>query len=98
MPLPVITSSSVISFYAPKVPYQHQSQKKPRRRYNQALKRAMGATGIPKSNLARWAQQSEKLQSFDGSGKWFNLDGAGRPEEIPDTAALNAFMVKLREA
>ncbi|ETV95598.1 hypothetical protein H310_11030 [Aphanomyces invadans] len=83
MPLPVITSSSVISFYAPKVPYQHQSQKKPRRRYNQALKRAM---------------QSEKLQSFDGSGKWFNLDGAGRPEEIPDTAALNAFMVKLREA
>ncbi|ETV93731.1 hypothetical protein H310_12307 [Aphanomyces invadans] len=86
-------------------------QKKPRRRYNQALKRAMvtvlrsastrdlqAATGIPKSNLARWAQQSGKLQSFDGSGKRFNLDGAGRPEEIPDTAALKAFMVMLREA
>ncbi|RHY27808.1 hypothetical protein DYB32_006513 [Aphanomyces invadans] len=56
------------------------------------------ATGIPKSNLARWAKQSGKLQSFDGSGKWFNLDGAGRPKEIPDTAALKAFMVKLREA
>ncbi|RQM30831.1 hypothetical protein B5M09_013185 [Aphanomyces astaci] len=30
--------------------------------------------------------------------KRFNLDGAGRPEEILDTTALTAFMLKLREA
>ncbi|RHZ26499.1 hypothetical protein DYB37_011016 [Aphanomyces astaci] len=56
------------------------------------------ATGIPKSNLARWANQTTKLLAFDGTAKRFNLDGAGRPEEIPDTAALEAFMRKLRDA
>ncbi|RHZ00841.1 hypothetical protein DYB37_012182 [Aphanomyces astaci] len=50
-------------------------------------------TGIPKSNLSRWVQQKDKLLSFDGNMKRFNLDGAG---EIPDTTALTAF--KLREA
>ncbi|RHY91365.1 hypothetical protein DYB26_012614 [Aphanomyces astaci] len=54
-------------------------------------------TGIPKSNLSRWVQQKDKLLSFDGNMKRFNLDGAGRPEEIPDTTALTAFMLKLRE-
>ncbi|RLO08553.1 hypothetical protein DYB28_006508 [Aphanomyces astaci] len=86
-------------------------QKKPRRRYTQAVKRAMlsalqsastrdveAATGIPKSNLARWANQTTKLLAFDGMAKRFNLDGAGRPEEIPVTAALEAFMHKLRDA
>ncbi|RLO02517.1 hypothetical protein DYB28_001744 [Aphanomyces astaci] len=84
-------------------------QKKPRRRYTHAMKRQMVAkmleastrgleaeTGIPKSNLSRWVQQKDKLLSFDGNMKRFNLDGAGRPEEIPDTTALTAF--KLREA
>ncbi|RHY80077.1 hypothetical protein DYB31_012242 [Aphanomyces astaci] len=56
------------------------------------------ATGIPKSNLARWANQTTKLLAFDGTAKRFNIDGAGRPEEIPDTAALEAFMLKLRDA
>ncbi|RHY77081.1 hypothetical protein DYB34_012518, partial [Aphanomyces astaci] len=86
-------------------------QKKPRRRYTQAVKRAMlralqsastrdveAATGIPKSNLGRWASQATKLLAFDGTAKRFNLDGAGRPEAIPDTAALAAFMRKLRDA
>ncbi|RHY75504.1 hypothetical protein DYB26_016092, partial [Aphanomyces astaci] len=86
-------------------------QKKPRRRYTHAKKRQMVAkmleastrgleaeTGIPKSNLSRWMQQKDKLLSFDGSMKRFNLDGAGRPEEIPDITALIAFMLKLREA
>ncbi|RQM19397.1 hypothetical protein B5M09_004639 [Aphanomyces astaci] len=86
-------------------------QKKPRRRYTQAVKRATlsvlqsastrdveAATGIPKSNLVRWANQATKLLAFDGTAKQFNLDGADRPEEIPDTAALEAFMHKLRDA
>ncbi|RHY84861.1 hypothetical protein DYB37_007164 [Aphanomyces astaci] len=86
-------------------------QKKPRRRYTQAVKRATlsvlqsastrdveAATGIPKSNLARWAKLATKLLAFDGTAKQFNLDGAGRPEEIPDTAALEAFMHKFRDA
>ncbi|RHY58287.1 hypothetical protein DYB28_001230 [Aphanomyces astaci] len=86
-------------------------QKKPRRRYTQAVKRATlsvlqsastrdveAATGIPKRNLARWAKQATKLLAFDGTAKQFNLDGAVPPEEIPDTAALEAFMHKLRDA
>ncbi|RHY55468.1 hypothetical protein DYB34_012662 [Aphanomyces astaci] len=54
-------------------------------------------TGIPKSNLSRWVQQKDKLLSFDGNMKRFNLDGAGRPEEIPDTTALTAFKLRLSE-
>ncbi|RQM30850.1 hypothetical protein B5M09_013202 [Aphanomyces astaci] len=55
-------------------------QEKPRRRYTQAIKRAMlsvlqsastrdveAATEIPKSNLARWANQTTKLFTFDGT-------------------------------
>ncbi|RHY97425.1 hypothetical protein DYB37_012843 [Aphanomyces astaci] len=40
-------------------------------------------TGIPKSILGRWAKQAIKPLTFDGTAKRFNLDGAGRPEEIP---------------
>ncbi|RQM25257.1 hypothetical protein B5M09_013286 [Aphanomyces astaci] len=55
------------------------------------------APGIPKSNLARWANQTTKILAFDGTAKQFNLNGAGRPEEIPNTAALEAFIRKLRD-
>ncbi|RHY26553.1 hypothetical protein DYB32_007506 [Aphanomyces invadans] len=55
-------------------------------------------TGIPKSNLSRWMRQATQLLSFGGTKKRFNLDGAGRPEEIPNTAELEAFMHKLRDA
>ncbi|RHY75067.1 hypothetical protein DYB38_013506, partial [Aphanomyces astaci] len=84
-------------------------QKKPRRRFTHAMKLQMvtkmleastrgleAETGIPKSNLSRWMQQKDKLLSFDGNMMRFNLDGAGRPEEIPDTTTLTAFMLKLR--
>ncbi|ETV67371.1 hypothetical protein H257_16456 [Aphanomyces astaci] len=59
-------------------------QKKPRRRYTKTVKRAM--------------LSATKLLTFDGTAKWFNLDGAGRPEENLDTAAIDAFMRKLRGA
>ncbi|RHY52047.1 hypothetical protein DYB34_010474 [Aphanomyces astaci] len=84
-------------------------QKKPRRRYSQATKRDMilklrtsstrdlaADTGIPKSNLSRWRQQTTMIHSFDGNKKRFNLDGAGRPEELPGSASLEAYMTKLR--
>ncbi|RLO06125.1 hypothetical protein DYB28_007289 [Aphanomyces astaci] len=43
-------------------------------------------------------QQANQLLHADGPLKRYNLSGAGRPEEIPDTAALVAYMHKLREA
>ncbi|RHY69069.1 hypothetical protein DYB30_010050 [Aphanomyces astaci] len=55
--------------------------------------------GIPKSNLSRWSQQKEQLVNFEGNlHRRFNLIGAGRPEEIPDTDALTAYMLNLRDA
>ncbi|RHZ05261.1 hypothetical protein DYB26_011477 [Aphanomyces astaci] len=56
------------------------------------------ATGIPKSCVARWMQQATQLLLADGPLKRYNLSGAGRPEEVPDTAALVAYMHKLRDA
>ncbi|RHZ42680.1 hypothetical protein DYB26_010884 [Aphanomyces astaci] len=56
------------------------------------------STGIPKSNLARWVQQAHQLLNVNGPLKRYNLDGAGRPVEIPDSAALESFMHKLRDA
>ncbi|RHY73081.1 hypothetical protein DYB38_012928, partial [Aphanomyces astaci] len=55
-------------------------------------------TGIPKSNLSHWSQQKEQHMNFDGNlHRRFNLNGAGQPEEIPDTDALTVYMLKLRE-
>ncbi|RHY48754.1 hypothetical protein DYB30_009013 [Aphanomyces astaci] len=56
------------------------------------------ATGIPKSKVARWMQQAHQLLLHDGPLKRYNLSGAGRPHELPDTAALVAYMHKLRAA
>ncbi|ETV67426.1 hypothetical protein H257_16402 [Aphanomyces astaci] len=53
------------------------------------------STGIPKSNLARWVQQAHQLLNVNGPLKRYNLDGADRPVEIPDSAALESFMHKL---
>ncbi|ETV74099.1 hypothetical protein H257_11401 [Aphanomyces astaci] len=53
-------------------------------------------TGIPKSNLSRWRQQTTMIHSFDGNKKRFNLDVAGRPEELPGSASLEAYKTKLR--
>ncbi|RHZ05797.1 hypothetical protein DYB26_011133 [Aphanomyces astaci] len=86
-------------------------QKKPRRRYTQAVKRDMvvkmqsastrdleAATGIPKSNLSRWKNQTAELLQFNGPQRRYNLDGAGRPTEIPNTTALETYMHILRDA
>ncbi|RHY84765.1 hypothetical protein DYB26_011266 [Aphanomyces astaci] len=55
-------------------------------------------TGIPKSNLARCVQQAHQLLDINGPLKRYNLDGAGRPVEVSDSAALEGFMHKLRNA
>ncbi|RHY34415.1 hypothetical protein DYB25_014065, partial [Aphanomyces astaci] len=86
-------------------------KKKPRQRYTHAVKLAVvvqmhttsirdleAATGIPKSCFARWMQQATQLLLADGPLKRYNLSCAGRPEEVPDTAALVAYMHKLRDA
>ncbi|RHY80718.1 hypothetical protein DYB35_011594 [Aphanomyces astaci] len=53
---------------------------------------------LQESNLARWVQQVHQLLNVNGPLKRYNLDGAGRPVEIPDSAALESFMHKLRDA
>ncbi|RHY67047.1 hypothetical protein DYB38_010291 [Aphanomyces astaci] len=55
-------------------------------------------TGIPRSNLSRWGQQADLLMSFDGNKKRFNLEGAGRPVELPCEDGLEILMHKLRDA
>ncbi|KAF0683163.1 Aste57867_24756 [Aphanomyces stellatus] len=54
-------------------------------------------TGVPIANLKRWKQKTAVLLAFEGNKRWKNLDGAGRPEEIPDTTALVAYMNKMRD-
>ncbi|RHY94027.1 hypothetical protein DYB35_013187 [Aphanomyces astaci] len=54
------------------------------------------ATGIPKSNLSRWRQQAAAINDFNGNKKRFNLDGAGRPTELPGSTDLEAYMLKMR--
>ncbi|RHY54266.1 hypothetical protein DYB38_004344, partial [Aphanomyces astaci] len=64
-----------------------------------ASKRELEAmTGIPRSNLSRWGQQADLLMSFDGNKKRFNLEGAGRPVELPCEDGLEILMHKLRDA
>ncbi|RHY24352.1 hypothetical protein DYB32_008884, partial [Aphanomyces invadans] len=96
---------------APKERDKLSSKKKPRKRYMHAVKLAVifhmhtastrdlkAATGIPKSNVARWIRQALHLLLHDCSLKLFNLSGAGRSQEIPDIEALVMYMHKLRAA
>ncbi|KAF0713538.1 Aste57867_4302 [Aphanomyces stellatus] len=84
--------------------------KKPRKSYTLALKlNAIGLlqstgptelsklTSVPIANLKRWKQKTAVLLAFEGNKRRKNLDGAGRPEEIPDTIALVAYMNKMRD-
>ncbi|RHY88959.1 hypothetical protein DYB37_011140 [Aphanomyces astaci] len=91
-----MTTHPVTSKNATKVPQQNQSPEEAETSLLPGYVEA--ATGIPKSNLGRWDNQATKPLAVDGTSKRFNLDGAGRPEQMPDTAALAAFVRKLRDA
>ncbi|KAF0701199.1 Aste57867_8308 [Aphanomyces stellatus] len=84
--------------------------KKPRKSYTLAFKpnaigllQSTGPTelskliGVPIANLKRWKQKTAVLLAFEGNKRRKNLDGAGRPEEIPDTIATVAYMNKMRD-